>query len=254
MTKLVDKNSLKVSLRVCLATPLPGRTPRSKSIEFTAKIRDFVGVSLGRGEASRRTIVLVRSANGNDTSLHFECHAKAMVHSATTLHHRGTTTHTAFRVPPIMKRQGSQKRRQDLTLIAEQQDYVDHALDPFSPSAPLASTAGGGAATASLASALDSAAIAAAGAAAAGANQIPPQFPLQLHLMLSNAHAGGYSDVCSWQPHGRSFLVKDRQRFVDEVLPIYFRQSKFSSFQRQLNLYGFVRYVANIVAHPRSDL
>jgi hypothetical protein len=75
--------------------------------------------------------------------------------------------------------------------------------------------------------------------------QAPPQFPIQLHLMLSNAQVEGYSDVCSWQPHGRSFLIKDRKRFVDRVLPIYFKQSKFSSFQRQLNLYGFVRYDCN---------
>jgi HSF-type DNA-binding len=175
-----------------------------------------------------------------------------MVHHTTATLHQGTTTHIALRVPPtIMKRQGSSQRRRDLALIAEQQEYVDHALDPFLP-APSSALGGGGSAattTTSLVTALDSAAVA---AAAASANQIPPQFPLQLHVMLSNAHAGGYSDVCSWQPHGRSFLVKDRQRFVDEVLPIYFRQSKFSSFQRQLNLYGFVRYVTNIDISPSS--
>lgn len=162
-----------------------------------------------------------------------------MVHTSS-LHTTTSTTLVALR-RPAMKRQGSHRRR-DLTLISDQQGYVDHALDPYSPgpssaSSALSSAVGGAAASATTAAAAGD------GASASTTNQIPPQFPLQLHVMLSNAHAGGYGDVCSWQPHGRSFLVKDRQRFVDEVLPIYFRQSKFSSFQRQLNLYGFVRYV-----------
>jgi hypothetical protein len=115
-------------------------------------------------------------------------------------------------------------RKALLTLPMEQQEYVDHALDPLATGM-----------------------VRAASINARGdvSTQAPPQFPIQLHLMLSNAQVEGYSDVCSWQPHGRSFLIKDRKRFVDRVLPIYFKQSKFSSFQRQLNLYGFVRYDCN---------
>jgi HSF-type DNA-binding len=231
-----------------------------------------------------------------------------MVHNrtATPLQQRtGTTPHIIASRRTAMKRQGpSLKRRQqhhqqDLALLAEQQEYVDHALDPYAPVPAAAGAAagggGGGGGATSLAAALDSAAAAGAAAVSSAAaasalastsaasnyssnnnsssnnnnnNPIPPQFPLQLHVMLSNAHAGGYNDVCSWQPHGRAFLVKDRQRFVGEVLPIYFRQSKFSSFQRQLNLYGFVRYDArpwsckvafrlrldcSLDSHPRLD-
>ena len=43
------------------------------------------------------------------------------------------------------------------------------------------------------------------------------------------------------QPHGRSFLVHKTKEFTDRIMPKYFNQGKFASFQRQLNLYGFKR-------------
>jgi hypothetical protein len=44
--------------------------------------------------------------------------------------------------------------------------------------------------------------------------------------------------------HVISFAVHRRKDFVDHIMPSYFRMSKFASFQRQLNLYGFNRFTA----------
>ena len=66
-------------------------------------------------------------------------------------------------------------------------------------------------------------------------------FPLVLHRMLDLAVHDGYDDIISWQPHGRCFHVHDQERFVSQVMPRFFRQTRFSSFQRQLSLYGFLR-------------
>jgi hypothetical protein len=66
-------------------------------------------------------------------------------------------------------------------------------------------------------------------------------FPKVLHRMLDQAEVDGFSEIVSWQPHGRAFLVHDQARFVAEVMPRFFRQTRFSSFQRQLSLYGFLR-------------
>lgn len=66
-------------------------------------------------------------------------------------------------------------------------------------------------------------------------------FPLKLHAMLDQIEADGLGHVISWQPHGRAFLVHKPQEFVSHVMPTYFRQTKLTSFQRQLNLYGFCR-------------
>ena len=70
---------------------------------------------------------------------------------------------------------------------------------------------------------------------------ITTPFPVQLHHMLSNTEEDGFNAIVSWQPHGRCFVVRDIDEFVRLVLPKYFKQSKFPSFQRQLNLYGFLR-------------
>ena len=43
------------------------------------------------------------------------------------------------------------------------------------------------------------------------------------------------------QPHGRCFVMHKPKEFVVEVMPLHFRQSKITSFQRQMNLYGFNR-------------
>lgn len=66
-------------------------------------------------------------------------------------------------------------------------------------------------------------------------------FPTKLHYMLSTIENDGQGSVISWQPHGRCFMVHDMKEFVNSMLPLWFRQTKFASFQRQLNLYGFQR-------------
>ena len=67
-------------------------------------------------------------------------------------------------------------------------------------------------------------------------------FPVKLHDVLEIIQQEGkYEHIVSWQPHGRCFLIKNPKSFVEQVLPLYFRHSKLTSFQRQLNLYGFGR-------------
>jgi hypothetical protein len=65
-------------------------------------------------------------------------------------------------------------------------------------------------------------------------------FPLKLHSMLEAVEKEGLEDVVSWQPHGRCFVVHDSKEMAN-ILIKYFKVSKVSSFQRQLNLYGFQR-------------
>jgi hypothetical protein len=74
-------------------------------------------------------------------------------------------------------------------------------------------------------------------------------FPERLHRMLLDVERKGLIGVVSFLPHGRAFRVHDRDRFVQEVLPRFFSQSKWNSFLRQLSLYGFRR----ITSGPDQD-
>lgn len=67
------------------------------------------------------------------------------------------------------------------------------------------------------------------------------QFPWKLHDMLEQAQNDGLQEIVSWQDEGRSFKVYKPTIFVERLMPIYFKQTKYKSFQRQLNLYGFTR-------------
>lgn len=49
-------------------------------------------------------------------------------------------------------------------------------------------------------------------------------------------------------PHGRAFAIHHVERFCREIMPRYFKQSRLSSFQRQLNIYGFSR-----ITTPEQD-
>jgi heat shock transcription factor len=60
-----------------------------------------------------------------------------------------------------------------------------------------------------------------------------PSFVSKLHRMVE---AGGEIE---WDEDGRSFNIRDIGRFEGEVLPRYFRHNNYSSFVRQLNIYGF---------------
>lgn len=66
-------------------------------------------------------------------------------------------------------------------------------------------------------------------------------FPVKLYEMLEEVERQGNEDIVSWQPDGKLFHVHNVEKFVEEILPAHFKQSKYKSFQRQLNFYGFQR-------------
>jgi len=63
-------------------------------------------------------------------------------------------------------------------------------------------------------------------------------FPAKLMEVLDR---GDMDESICWMPHGRAFAVLQPPVFVKEVLPRFFKQSKVTSFTRQLNLWGFKR-------------
>eukprot|EP01040_Poterioochromonas_malhamensis_P008567 gene8567-9270_t len=61
-------------------------------------------------------------------------------------------------------------------------------------------------------------------------------FPVKLYDLLSNPR---YEEILAWRPSGVAFEILQPKRLVREVLPTIFNQKKWTSFQRQLNIYGF---------------
>jgi len=73
-------------------------------------------------------------------------------------------------------------------------------------------------------------------------------FPVKLYSILEFSERDGYSSIISWLPHGRAFKVHEEKLFVEKVIPRFFFQSKMSSFQRQVRMYGFnkISYSAEV--------
>lgn len=75
-----------------------------------------------------------------------------------------------------------------------------------------------------------------------GRRGVPQQFPIKLYGMLeaeSDPTRPEHERIISWSASGKAFHIEDTTLFSTSVLPKYFRTNKFSSFQRNLNLYGF---------------
>jgi hypothetical protein len=61
-------------------------------------------------------------------------------------------------------------------------------------------------------------------------------FITKLYNMLEDPTA---TPIIQWTQHDSSFIVTSPMEFQEAVLPKYFKHNNFSSFVRQLNLYGF---------------
>ena len=74
-----------------------------------------------------------------------------------------------------------------------------------------------------------------------GKRGVPQQFPRRLFEMLESESKlmstdANHLNIIVWSDTGNAFRILDVALFSSHILPKYFRTSKFSSFQRNLNL------------------
>ena len=56
-------------------------------------------------------------------------------------------------------------------------------------------------------------------------------FLWKLHQMLEDVEKTGDDHIVSWLSHGRSFRVHKPKTFTAKIIPYYFRQTHYKSFQ-----------------------
>jgi HSF-type DNA-binding len=76
-------------------------------------------------------------------------------------------------------------------------------------------------------------------AVASGKRGMLEPFPEKLHRLLMEVATAGKDDVISFSHDGKAFVIHKPDKFFHDIVPDYFKQSRLSSFKRQLNLYGF---------------
>eukprot|EP00978_Attheya_sp_CCMP212_P030299 scaffold110777_cov51-Attheya_sp.AAC.6 len=67
-----------------------------------------------------------------------------------------------------------------------------------------------------------------------------PKYKLAIALYAAISNEDN-SNIISWLPHGRGFMIYQKTSFANEIMPKFFKQSKFTSFTRKLNRWGFSR-------------
>lgn len=77
-------------------------------------------------------------------------------------------------------------------------------------------------------------------------------FPQRLFDLLEyiDLRSSELSRIISWYPNGKAFQVHDRKVFEKQIQPKMFNQSKYASFNRQLNLWGFKRIASSHSGGP----
>ncbi|GAX28161.1 hypothetical protein FisN_6Lh013 [Fistulifera solaris] len=93
-----------------------------------------------------------------------------------------------------------------------------------------------------------------------GKRGVPQQFPRRLFEMLEGEtklmelDPVNHHQIISWSDSGKAFKIHNITAFAETILPKYFRTTKHSSFQRNLNLYGFTKVrrgpETDMYAHP----
>ncbi|CAO1625562.1 unnamed protein product [Parajaminaea phylloscopi] len=79
----------------------------------------------------------------------------------------------------------------------------------------------------------------ASGSSSANTVNVSRQVPAFLNKLRSMVDDKQTDTLICWATDGRTFVVPNNVRFAKEVLPRFFKHNNFSSFVRQLNMYGF---------------
>jgi len=89
-------------------------------------------------------------------------------------------------------------------------------------------------------------------AIASSASKNVPAFLNKLYNMVNDPST---DNLIHWSEDGSTFIVQRHEEFAKEVLPRFFKHNNFSSFVRQLNMYGFhkVPHLQQGVLHSDSD-
>lgn len=71
--------------------------------------------------------------------------------------------------------------------------------------------------------------------------QVTGPFPFKLQVLLRLVEVKNMQHIIGWQPHGRSFSIRNPSEFESGLMANFFAQTQLTSFRRQLNLYDFKR-------------
>ena len=66
----------------------------------------------------------------------------------------------------------------------------------------------------------------------------PVNFPMKLMILLNEDPD---PSAITWLPDGRSFIVKNQEKFTKDICPKYFSSTRYVTFQRMLKVWGFKR-------------
>lgn len=73
-------------------------------------------------------------------------------------------------------------------------------------------------------------------------------FIKQTYIMISSSDP----NIVSWTDDGKRIAIKDQERLSNEVLSRYFKSSKFETFARNLNYYGFKKIPVSTIRRVNS--
>lgn len=78
-------------------------------------------------------------------------------------------------------------------------------------------------------------------------------FPVKLYHLLEDVTSKHekLQDVVSWCPDGKSFKIHNKERFTNEIIPVYFGPLKYRSFQKNLNMWDFTAARSGECSHPQ---
>ena len=78
---------------------------------------------------------------------------------------------------------------------------------------------------------------------------VQPLFMSKAYEMINNCPY----ELGGWGPRGDSIIIRNSVEFAAKVIPTYFRHNNFSSFVRQLNLFGFAKVHSTVLAQNSDN-